>query len=278
MFKKKSPIVVGITTVFNECLRISVPAVSRLGRNVVLVIYNDNPDTKVSKRQIRRLGYRGRLHIINGDKNVGQLRARLGIVNAVRQYKMDVKWIVLADDDDVLVNADVPNVAANNFAILQNMVVLRTRLVDVLRIMRDVTDYSVDNENVYMVRPHMGLAGTLVRMDYMADLADVLAKCDGQIAEIDASLGIRPPVDVMMWAALNIVARDKNEFSAPIYMDRVNYIAIDLDTAREKYGMRLPTGKNAGTQVRNAIERYVHVVQEVLNKDKESKNMIETDA
>lgn len=278
MFKKKSPIVVGITTVFNECLRISVPAVSRLGRNVVLVIYNDNPDTKVSKRQIRRLGYRGRLHIINGDKNVGQLRARLGIVNAVRQYKMDVKWIVLVDDDDVLVNADVPNVAENNFAILQNMVVLRTRLVDVLRIMRDVTDYSVDNENVYMVRPHMGLAGTLVRMDYMADLADVLAKCDGQIAEIDASLGIRPPVDVMMWAALNIVARDKNEFSAPIYMDRVNYIAIDLDTAREKYGMRLPTGKNAGTQVRNAIERYVHVVQEVLNKDKESKNMIETDA
>ena len=278
MFKKKSPIVVGITTVFNECLRISVPAVSRLGRNVVLVIYNDNPDTKVRKRQIRRLGYRGRLHIINGDKNVGQLRARLGIVNAVRQYKMDVKWIVLVDDDDVLVNADVPNVAENNFAILQNMVVLRTRLVDVLRIMRDVTDYSVDNENVYMVRPHMGLAGTLVRMDYMADLADVLAKCDGQIAEIDASLGIRPPVDVMMWAALNIVARDKNEFSAPIYMDRVNYIAIDLDTAREKYGMRLPTGKNAGTQVRNAIERYVHVVQEVLNKDKESKNMIETDA
>lgn len=278
MFKKKSPIVVGITTVFNECLRISVPAVSRLGRNVVLVIYNDNPDTKVSKRQIRRLGYRGRLHIINGDKNIGQLRARLGIVNAVRQYKMDVKWIVLVDDDDVLVNADVPNVAENNFAILQNMVVLRTRLVDVLRIMRDVTDYSVDNENVYMVRPHMGLAGTLVRMDYMADLADVLAKCDGQIAEIDASLGIRPPVDVMMWAALNIVARDKNEFSAPIYMDRVNYIAIDLDTAREKYGMRLPTGKNAGTQVRNAIERYVHVVQEVLNKDKESKNMIETDA
>lgn len=283
MFKRKKPVVVGITTVYHECLGISVPGVSKLGRNVILVIYNDNPDVKLTRRQVRKYGYRGKLFIVNGVEKQGQLRARLEILNAVQRYGIKAEWIVFTDDDDILLSADVPHVADNNFAILQNMVVLRTRLVDVLRVLRDSTNYKVDNENVYLIRPHMGLAGTLVRINTALQMGDVLYRCMDKIWEIDASLGMRPPVDMMMWSALNIVARAKNDFAAPIYMDKVNYIAVDLDTAREKYGMRLPTGKNAGVQIRSAIEKYNAVVQAALlveapQETESEKNMIETDA
>ena len=283
MFKRKKPVVVGITTVYHECLGISVPGVSRLGRNVILVIYNDNPDVKLKRRQIRRYGYRGKLFIVNGTEKLGQLRARLEILKAVQRYKLKAQWIVFSDDDDILLSADVPNVADNNFAVLQNMVVLRTRLVDVLRVMRDSNNYTVDNENVYLVRPHMGLAGTLVRINVAQQMADVLCRCMDKIVEIDVSLGVRPPVDMMMWSVLNIIARAKNDFATPIYMDKVDYIAVDLDTAREKYGMRLLTGKNAGVQVRGAIEKYNSVIQTALavgvpQETETEKNMIETDA
>ena len=283
MFKRKKPVVVGITTVYHECLGISVPGVSKLGRNVILVIYNDNPDVKLTRRQVRKYGYRGKLFIVNGAEKQGQLRARLVILNAVQRYGIKAEWLVFTDDDDILLSADVPHVADNNFAILQNMVVLRTRLVDVLRVLRDSTNYKVDNENVYLIRPHMGLAGTLVRINTALQMGDVLYRCMDKIWEIDASLGMRPPVDMMMWSALNIVARAKNDFAAPIYMDKVNYIAVDLDTAREKYGMRLPTGKNAGVQIRSAIEKYNAVVQAALlveapQETESEKNMIETDA
>ena len=65
MFKRKTQILVGLTTFYNEYLHVSVPALARLGRRFTLIIHNDNPDTRVSRRQIRRLGYRGKLHIIN---------------------------------------------------------------------------------------------------------------------------------------------------------------------------------------------------------------------
>lgn len=267
MFASKASVCVGITTFYNECLGISVPGLAKLGRNVFLIIYNDNPESRVCRRQIRKMGYRGPLHIINGTAQVGQLQARLEILRAIKNMGLDAKWFVFADDDDILVDVTVPNVGENNFAIMQNMVVMRTRLVDVLRVMHNSANYVVDNENVCLVRPHMGLAGTLVRMDYVFQMADLLEKCMGDIAEIDAGLGVRPPVDMMMWAALNLVARQSNEFATPIYMDRVNYIATDIDTAREKYGMRIPCGKNAATQMRRAIEKYVRVFRRAMATD-----------
>lgn len=264
MFNRKSRIIVGITTFYNEYLGVSVPGLARLKTNSILIIYNDNPQSRVRRRQIRRLGYRGRLYIINSSHNVGMLRARLAILDFAHRKKFNADWFVFVDDDDILTNLTVPNVSKNNFAIIQNMAVIRTRLIDVLRAVRAPECCHTDNENIYLVRPHVGLAGTLVRYPVILRMAAVLNESAQAISDMDESLSFRPPVDMMMWSALNIIAHHDNECAAPIYMDTINYIATDIDTAPTKYGMPLQPAKNPAQQISRAISRYDAVVRAAL--------------
>ena len=92
MFTRNIDLVVGLTTFNNDMLRLSVPALSRLNGRFYLVVYNDNPTTTVSRRDIRRLGYRGRLRVINGTENIGVLRARMAIINAVDIYDIRAQY------------------------------------------------------------------------------------------------------------------------------------------------------------------------------------------
>ncbi len=264
MFDKRTRIIVGMTTLYNEYLGISIPGLARLGKKFTLIIYNDNPDTKVKKSYIRRLGYRGKLYIANGGHNIGQLRARLAIVDFVRKKKLNADWFIFVDDDDILANIVIPNVSKNNFAIIQNMAVVRTRLIDVLRVARNATNYTIDNENIYLVRPHVGLAGTLVRYSAILRMADVMNNALQSISDVDESLTFRPPVDMMMWSALNIIARHDNERATPIYMDTINYIATDVDTCPTKYGMNIQPAKNPTQQISRAIARYDVAIRAAL--------------
>ena len=265
MFDKRTRIIVGMTTLYNEYLGISIPGLARLGKKFTLIIYNDNPDTKVKKSYIRRLGYRGKLYIANGGHNIGQLRARLAIVDFVRKKKLNADWFIFVDDDDILANIVIPNVSKNNFAIIQNMAVVRTRLIDVLRVARNATNYTIDNENIYLVRPHVGLAGTLVRYSAILRMADVMNNALQSISDVDESLTFRPPVDMMMWSALNIIARYDNERATPIYMDTINYIATDVDTCPTKYGMNIQPAKNPTQQISRAIARYDAAIRAALH-------------
>lgn len=264
MFDKRARIIVGITTLYDEYLGVSIPGLARLGKNFILVVYNDNPDVKITKKQIRKLGYRGKLYVVNGGHNLGQLRARLAIVDFVRKKKLNADWFVFVDDDDILTNVTIPDVSKNNFAIIQNMVVVRTRLIDVLRVVRDSANYTIDNENIYLVRPHVGLAGTLVRYSEIVRLADVMNNALQSISDVDESLSFRPPVDMMMWSALNIIARHNNERATPIYMDTINYIATDIDTCPVKYGMKMQPAKNPTQQISRAIARYDAAIRAAL--------------
>lgn len=265
MFDKRTRIIVGMTTLYNEYLGISIPGLARLGKKFTLIIYNDNPDTKVKKSYIRKLGYRGKLYIANGGHNIGQLRARLAIVDFVRKKKLNADWFIFVDDDDILANIVIPNVSKNNFAIIQNMAVVRTRLIDVLRVARNATNYTIDNENIYLVRPHVGLAGTLMRYSAVIRMADVMNNALQSISDVDESLTFRPPVDMMMWSALNIIARHDNEHATPIYMDTVNYIATDVDTCPTKYGMNIQPSKNPTQQISRAIARYDAAIRAALH-------------
>ena len=246
----------GLTTLYDEYLGVSIPGLAQIKEKFILVVYNDNPDVRITKQQIRKLGYRGRLYIINGTHNVGQLRARLAILDFVQTRKLKSDWFIFVDDDDILTNLNIPKVSENNFAIIQNMAVIRTRLIDILRVVRNNTNYVVDNENIYLVRPHVGLAGTLVRFAVIMRLGDVLNNALQSISDMDESLSFRPPVDMMMWSAMNIIARHDNDCATPIYMDTTNYIASDIDTCSVKYGMKLQPAKNATQQIQRAIARY----------------------
>lgn len=264
MFNKNARIIVGLTTFYDEYLGVSIPGLAQIKEKFILIIYNDNPDVRITKQQIRKLGYRGRLFIINGTHNVGQLRARLAILDFVRKRRLKSDWFVFVDDDDILTNLNIPKVSANNFAIIQNMAVIRTRLIDVLRVVRNNTNYTIDNENVYLVRPHVGLAGTLARFTTIMRLGEILTNALQDLSDVDESLSFRPPVDMMMWSALNIIARYDNDCATPIYMDTINYIASDIDTCPVKYGMKLQPAKNATQQIQRAIARYDAAVRAAL--------------
>ena len=264
MFKKKTHVIVGITTFYNEYLGVSIPGLARMKEKFILIVHNDNPNIHITKQQIRKLGYRGRLYIINAKHNVGQLRARLAILDFVRKHKLKSQWFVFADDDDILTNLNIPDVSKNNFAVIQNMVVIRTRLIDVLRAVRDSKNIITDDENVYLVRPHVGLAGTLARFAAIMRLGEVLNNALQDLTDVDESLSFRPPVDMMMWSALNIIARHDNKCATPIYMDTTNYIATDIDTCPVKYGMKLQPTKNATQQFQRAIARYDAAVRIAL--------------
>ena len=256
MFLKKTHVIIGLTTYYNEYLELSIPALSRLEQNFTLVIHNDNPQSRVTTRMIRRLGYKGVLHIINSAHNVGMLMSRMAILDYVRSRGLRSEWFVFADDDDFITSLKIPDVSKDNFAILQNMAVVRTRLIDVLRIAKDTENYTIDNENIFLVRPHIGMAGTLVRFNAIMRLCDILHRMQSAISDIDASLSYRPPVDMMMWSVLNIVSRHDNEYASPIYMDTVNYIATDIDCVTSKYGMLVQPAKNPAAQIAHAISKY----------------------
>ena len=264
MFRTKTNFIVGLTTYNTENLEISVRGLAQLNKEFVLIVCADNPDKKVTKKQIRSLGYKGPLHIINNQYNVGTLNARLAILKAVRERKINAEWVIFVDDDDILTNIDTPVVSQDNFAIVQNMVVLRTRLIDVLRVMKKPADYTVDNENVFLVRPHIGITGTLIRINIALRMLDVMNDAQQEISDINERLSFRPPVDMMMWSALNIIAQHDNQNATPIYMDRVNYIATDIDTAPTKYGMRLQPTKNAKQQIEQTIAKYNTAIRNAL--------------
>ncbi len=226
MFRKSADIIIGLTTRYNEYLGMSIPALARIKRKIILIIHNDNPETKISKRQIRKLGYRGKLHIINSDSNVGKLRSRLAILDFVAQKKLKAKWFIFTNDDDVLLDIKIPRVSNDIFAVIQNIVVVKQQLNNVLRIMKSPTDYVIDNENVCMLRPSIGMKGTAVRLALALDMGRVLNDNIADFLNTNEPLGVGVPVDMLMWSALNIIAHEKNPNTMPIYMDSVSCITM----------------------------------------------------
>lgn len=266
MMRKKNNIVVGLTTMNTELLKISVPALGKLCQKFMLVIYNDNPMATVSRRQIRKLGYCGDLQIINGVENIGTLRARMAIADAAIQTGGAYpEWFIFCDDDDMLVNLDIPNVSNDNFAIIQNAVIIRHRVGDLLRVMENPSDFDIDGENVELARPHIGFAGTLIRAKVIYGLFGAIHKIMDAIQKIDDGLDWRPPVDAMMWSFTNIFAKHENPDAVPIYMDKINYIKNEIDTPRMKYGRLAHPIRNAVEHYRRALAKYDAAMRTMLD-------------
>ncbi len=264
MRSKKIDLVVGLTTFNNDMLRLSVPSLGRMHGKFYLIVYNDNPTTTVKRRDIRRLGYRGRLRVINGGENIGTLRARMAIIDAARKLRINAQWIIFINDNDILVNADIPSVGPDVFAIMQKAVSLRRRVGDLLAAINNPENCTPDGENMVLVRPHTGICGVLVRMNIACGLCDALQICIPQLQEIDDSLDFLPPVDAIMWTMLNTYAHSKNPSSSPIFMDTTNYIMCNLDSATTKYGRVIIRGNAAHTARADAIARYDAVLNAAL--------------
>lgn len=252
----KSDIIVAMTTFYNENLGISIPGLRHIRKKFTLIIFNDNPDTKLTPRHIRRLGYRGKSIIMNCNANLGTMGARLAIMNAICKMSRRPQWTLFVDDDDILLNCDVPPVNKNNFAVIQNSVEIRHRVIDLMRVMKCPQDFCVDDENVVLNTPHIGLAGTLVRTDVIVGAAEIINTIANDADIITATLGFRPPFDAIMWSWINMYARHLGDDATPIYMNTVNYVSVKIDTAAKKYGVHITPLRNAATQYQRAISKY----------------------
>ena len=264
MFGKKCSIIIGLTTFNTEMLQISVPALARIKQKFHLVLHNDNPNVNVKKKHLRKLGYRGRVSIINTDTNVGQLGARLKIVEYVSERKLNPKWITFVDDDDVLTNVTIPNVKDNVFAIIQNAIIVRKRTSDLMRIMQNPNDYEIDSENVIIDRPHIGASGTMIRWEIMHETCKVIRTIMDKINKINSGISWRAPVDAIMWSYLNSYVKYNKPEYIPIYMDSINYISIKMDSCDKKYGRAiLPTRKPEETYEKT-LARYNALINAAL--------------
>ena len=262
MMHKKSDIVIGLTTFDNTMLRISVPAIGQIRQKFHLIIFNDNPTTTITRRQIRKLGYCGDLQVINSDENIGEFRARMEIVNAARNLQPN--WFIFCDDDDILIDADIPNVSDDNFAVIQNAIVLRHRVSDLLRAMENPTDVCPDDENVILLRPHLGLAGTPVRASILFELLKIQEPATNAVLRIVSGLNFVPPIDAIMWNMVNMLAREKNPNAVPIYMNKVNYIKCDLDTPHMKYNRVRKPARNQDKYMRDIIDKCNQAFHDIL--------------
>ena len=256
MFRNKSHLVIGLTTYDVAFLRISVPALARLGRAFTLIIHNDNPAARVTVRDVRRLGYRGRLRVINSTQTVGLMRARLAIVAMAMRRVPRAGWIMFANDDDIVVSTDIAPSNPDNFAIIQNCLIVSKYWDDVVRAAVWPDEIHADDAGILIQRPHLSMAGTLVRMDVMASVSRMLNSIMDQICEIDDSLDYIPPADRVMWAALNTYARARNAGAAPIFMDRVNYISVKLPRRPTRYGRPMRPDGHYGAHLARAMARY----------------------
>ena len=262
MWRKKVNLVVGLTTCNTECLNISIPALGRLCKNFTLIIHNDNPDIKLKHKYIRKLGYRGNLHIINSDFNIGLLASRCTILKYIKDKKLTNTWTVFIDDDDVLLDTTIPSVNDNTFAIVQNAAIIRTQLVDVLCASK-YGKYNIDNENTFLAQPHIGITGTIIKTQYLIQWCDIIKEHADTISDINESISFRIPVDLIMWSGVNTIAT--NAGMSSIYMDRVNYIVSDIDTAKTKYGKLIAPTSNAKKQIKSVISKFDAIVTGALN-------------
>ncbi len=265
MLGRKINLVVGLTTFHNEMLQISVPALGKLNQKFMLIVHNDNPVTTVTKKQIRDLGYNGDIFIINSSENVGTFRARIAITEAIGKLKISPDWIIFNDDDDIITDLTIPDVSNDIFSVVQNSVVIHHRILDLLRAKTNPDNLEIDGDNITLSRPNLGFAGTLIRTNIVIKLFAFLKPLLESIKKLDDGLDFRAPVDAVMRVFLNMYAKFLNPDSAPIYMDKINYIKTDIDSCQIKYEKLNRPVRNISDHYRRALIKYENLMQTALN-------------
>ena len=229
MLRTKYDLIVGLTTFNHEFLRLSVSGLGRIGKNTLLVIHNDNPCKNLTVRHIRRIGYRGHLHIINAEENRGMLAGRFAILQYIRAKKISAPWFMFANDDDIVLNVSVPYVNDNTYAVMGNAVLLRSCLLDALRVMNNPNDYIIDGADNTLVAPYVGMSGTFVRTLYMLEYAEFMSGIIDEIISAVSDTPFVPPIDLIMWNTFVEYMRAKHALMTPIYMNQTNYLMIKLN-------------------------------------------------
>ncbi len=250
MFTKKKHLLIAITTFDHDALRVSVPMLGCIKQKFSVLIYNDNPDIQLEKKHIRKLGWRGPLTIINGDKNLGELGARLEIIKICSEQSFD--WITFMDDDDMIISVDVPNVDDNVFAILQDAHIINTSHVEVLKIM---STHAVPTDTD-KTGPNFDIRGTWIRPKYLKEFIMFFEPLSQQFNQIAKGIKTRFPTGAVLWHGINIAVKANHPDVHPMYMNQTNYISIRLGNAKSKYGIKNCPIDTKGDLSKTTIEKF----------------------
>ena len=257
MFTRKPSLIIAITTYDIDALRLSVPAVRRCTRDATLVIHNDNPDIELSRDFVRKLGWRGALHIINSATNVGEFESRIAVLEYIEKENIPCEWVIFVDDDDALIDANVPMVSELTFAIIQNATVISEKITDIFKI----TPKWVNGSEYGKTGTHFDIVGTLIRRDIAIEFAHFMRSILPEIIKTAHSFKYRVPVGAVMWAGLNTFVRMVHPEMSAIYMNQTNYVSIKLGHATQKYKMRTVPATSAKTFNSNVIKKYTEMFE-----------------
>lgn len=257
MFTRKSDLGIAITTYDIDALRLSIPAVRRCARDTTLVIHNDNPDIELSRDFVRKLGWRGALHIINEKNNLGEFESRIATLEYIDNEKIPCKWILFVDDDDALIDATVPNVSASSFAIVQNVTTISDNITDIFKITPKWTAGSEYGKT----GAHFDITGTLIRRDVAIEFANFMRVIFPEVSKIARGFKYRVPAGAVMWVGLKTFMRVQHPEMSAIYMNQTNYVSIKLGHAAQKYGLRVVPVTSAKTFNSNVIKKFTEMFE-----------------
>lgn len=259
MFGHKPHLVVAITTMDLDALRVSLPPLRRLRQKFTLVIHNDNPVMQLGRGMVRRMYPRGKLHIINTDQNLGELESRIKTIEYIRDNKIPCDWIIFADDDDVLIDVGIPSVGENIFAIVQDATTIYESLTDIFKISNKWTLGAP----VGKTGPHFDITGTMIRAKILFEFAEFMRGIIPDADKLLANTKYRVPISTLLWAGLNAFARVRHPDMSPIYMNRTNYVAIKMGRATTKYGRTIPNNATAHKAISETIKKFTGLIDTV---------------
>ncbi len=254
MMRHKYDLIVCLTTFHHEFLKLSVSGLRGINKKTLLIIHNDNPCKKLTKKHVRKLGYHGKLIIINNPDNLGLLQTRIAAIEHIKTHKISSKWIMFANDDDIILNTKVIDIADSTFAIMGNSVVISSNLLDILRLMENAQDYTIDNADNFLKAPNIGMAGTFIKFDIMLDYAEFLKHITEKLQETISNTHFVPPIDLIMWHILVEYMRVNYPAMSPIYMNQTNYLMTKLNG----------TLHATDSQIQAMLERVMSIVDAAL--------------
>ena len=268
MFNRHPHLVVVITTFDLDALRVSLPPLRRLGHKFSLIIHNDNPAMNLRRGTMRKMYPRGKVHIINSEKNFGEIESRIRSVEYIRDNKIPCDWIIFCDDDDVLIDVGIPNVAQNIFAIVQNATTIAESLTDVFKI----SHAWANGAPVGKTGPHFDINGTMIRAHVFFEFAEFLRTVMDDILTLMSRTKYRVPISTLLWAGLNAFVRVRHPEMSPIYMNRTNYVAIKMGRAITKYGRTIPNNATAHKAVSETIKKFTELVETTATQNMVAEN------
>jgi len=261
MFTKKPTVIIAITTYNIDALRISVPSIRRCARGATLIIHNDNPNIELTRKFVKRLGWHGKVHIIQSKINTGEFESRIAILEYIIEKKIISDWIVFVDDDDALIDATVPPVSESTFAIIQNATTISENITDIFKI----TPQWVNGSDCGTTGAHFDITGTLIKYDTAKKFVTFMRSMLPAILQMSRHFKYRVPAGAIMWIGLKTLMQITEPKMSVIYMNKTNYVSIKIGRPTQKYGLRSAPTNYAKTFNLNTTKKYAQMFEQALS-------------